>query len=373
MTEKTLQFFISRQSKEGWWSEGGPIAVYNYVTAMAVSLYYEWSGDKAAGKSVERALSYHMSTTYSDMRNVETIDGRVRYKGIGPYLPPSFSRYKAGQKFLNDIVKALQEGKTSGIQLFSFLGLTFDYAQDKTTSSKIIKARSCMPEASFAQLRKGDWCITACGYKPEWLKSRFRLDRQNLVSIWHKKCGLIMGGGHSKYQPEMSLFNIFDDSNSVKYIHDKAIVSQKGNKINLQLWYGTVKVGVCINIINSKKLSITYSCNVSDKNFEKQMVKHSMIFCSKPGKGLSGKHARQVLKDKGVYWTGEDHGNMLKHNGWKLTIPELEHTQTRIDWPVHPFNSYRLDAKSYPGSDALVVSSDFHIFNKEVKYVLGVE
>ena len=371
--EESLRFFISHQNKEGWWSEGGPITVYNYVTATAISLYYEYSGDKSAGKSMERALSYHMSTTYPDMKNIETIDSRVRYKGIGPYLPPSFSRYADGGKFLNSLIEALR-GYLTGteLQLFSFLGFTYDYAHDKPVSAKNVKREQFLPAAAFACVRKSDWCVTACGAESEWVNSRFRLDRQNLISVWHKKLGLIIGGGHSKFQPEFSLFNIFDDTHSVKHIHDKAVVKQDKNGIDLKLWYGSVKVGMRIRILNSRKLSITYLCDVPDNKFAQQLVRHRLIFLSKLGEKLSGKSARVVLKNEFLNWTMEDHGNIIKHNGWTLTIPDGEHLQTKVQWPVNPFNSYRLDAKSDPAQAALMVTTDFNMLNKEVEYILEI-
>ena len=371
--EEAMRFFIGNQHKEGWWSEGGPITTYNYVTVLAVSLYHEWSGDKSALKSMERALCYHLSTTYPDMRNIETIDGRVRYHGIGPYLPPSFARFAEGARFLNELLEAMRKRMDGGrIQQFSFLGVCFNHLPEEPRSSKIVERKEHLTDAKFACVRRSGWCVTACGYENEWVNSRFRLDRQNLLSVWHEKTGLIIGGGHSKFQPEFSLFNVFDASDTVKYLHDKATMKSRRDGIDLKLWYGDVKVGVAIRIVNPAKLSLSFSCNVPNGRFGKQLIRHRLIFLPKLGEKLVGASAETVLEKEFVDWTTEDHGGRLSHNGWILTIPDLEHIQTNARWPVHPFNTYRLDAKSDPENAALIVSSDFHICHKTVEYTLEV-
>jgi nitrogen fixation protein len=109
-----------------------------------------------------------------------------------------------------------------------------------------------------------------------------------------------------------------------------------------------------------------------DNKFARQLILHRLIFLSKLGGKLSGKSAKTVLNESIVNWTNEDHGNIIKHNGWTLTIPDKEHLQSKVKWPVNPFNSYRLDAKSDLACAALMLSTDFNIPNKEVEYILEI-
>ena len=59
-----------------------------------------------------------------------------------------------------------------------------------------------------ATLRQGPWFICLSAYTAPLDRSRWHQDRQNLVSIWHEKVGLILGGGNTKLQPAWSNFTV---------------------------------------------------------------------------------------------------------------------------------------------------------------------
>ena len=52
-----------------------------------------------------------------------------------------------------------------------------------------------------ATVRHGPWFLCALAYTAPVANSRWYQDRQNLVSIYHDKTGLILGGGNTKLQP----------------------------------------------------------------------------------------------------------------------------------------------------------------------------
>jgi len=59
-----------------------------------------------------------------------------------------------------------------------------------------------------AGIRKsGPWQVCLCGLiDTQPLNSRFYLDRQGRVSVFHEKAGLIITGANSKRQPELATF-----------------------------------------------------------------------------------------------------------------------------------------------------------------------
>ena len=64
--------------------------------------------------------------------------------------------------------------------------------------------------ARAAIVRRGPWFVCLSAYVTPISKSRWIQDRQNLVSIYHDKIGLILGGGNTKLQPAWSNFTVGD-------------------------------------------------------------------------------------------------------------------------------------------------------------------
>jgi len=66
--------------------------------------------------------------------------------------------------------------------------------------------------ARAATVQRGPWFVCLSAYTAPLAASRWHQDRQNLVSIWHEKTGLILGGGNTKLQPGWSTITVGDES-----------------------------------------------------------------------------------------------------------------------------------------------------------------
>src|SRR5207237_6675847 len=60
--------------------------------------------------------------------------------------------------------------------------------------------------------RDGPWFACLSAYHTSVSQSRWYPDRQNLLSVFHDKTGLIVGGGSTKLQPLWSTFTVGDVS-----------------------------------------------------------------------------------------------------------------------------------------------------------------
>src|SRR5438132_11362652 len=59
-------------------------------------------------------------------------------------------------------------------------------------------------------VRHGPWFACLSAYEAEISDKRWIQDRQNFVSLFHDKTGLILGGGNTKLQPLWSTFTVGD-------------------------------------------------------------------------------------------------------------------------------------------------------------------
>ncbi len=215
------------QTSDGYWPEGHGIVVsYALVTAAAVSLYAELSGDEAAHASIGRFLGFYDFYSFPDGSTSVVNDVRVRY-GRGPslFLAPGFLGCAAGRRLCLARMQAarpyLQETGVhdNGAQGFAFYSAFAEYVfrPDQQPRDLRVVTPTTLPAVRLAQ---GPW-QGYLGWQvvPEHV-SRFVLDTQSFVELWHRRAGYVAGTGGSKYMPRFSTVRRTDRGRS--YIPDRA-------------------------------------------------------------------------------------------------------------------------------------------------------
>ncbi len=353
-----LQAAVAAQHEEGWWSEGGPGTVYTLVTNQAISLYHEYSGDPAALKAVGRALGFHIAFSYPDGRPIKTLDGRTRYRESVPMqLAPGFSRFTHGQAFLSRIIQHMPP-VLEKLQGISMLGSCLQHLHDEPTEpekSELDPSALLFKDAQATVLRKHGFCVSLCGYETRPNPSGFRLDRQNLLSVWHENTGLIVGGGHSKLQPAFSCFNVIDRTGRVIYLHADPILSLEPDHLRLSMRYGDLPVRLEARPLGPGQLQLRFACEALTPELARDWhVEAHLVLRGLLGLPIQGRLAEQMLDDRALWWSEEDHGRQLRHNGWTLHLPER--SNANVQWPIRPHNPYRADRKSPLKDAALLVT-----------------
>jgi len=365
------------QQPDGWWSEYGPIVGYSLVTATAISLYCEWSGDKDALIAMERAAGYHDAFAYPDGTMIETIDGRMRYHpGIMMYLPPSFSRFPAGRDYLERAVRTLAKEdvfEVPHIQGFSFLGFVYEHLTDAPPD--VVQGRQfiVMPALHSAVARPGRWCCALCGYENCTSTGGFYLERQNLLSVWHAQTGLIAGGGHSNYQPEFSSFNVIDRKGILYYLHADPRILSREREMTLALSYGGLPVSIFVHLIDDRRIAIRYSAeSFTSDTFARYAVRANLILAARPGTPIRCKTLDANLDGTSLSWTEENFRNGIEHNGWRLRIPPRKNESVAVKWPFYPYNSYRTDRKSELKEAAIIASAQLFPDEPAIEYEIEI-
>jgi len=373
-----LRKAVRAQNQDGWWSEGGPTVGYNLVTTTAVSLYGEWSKDKDALIAMEKAAKYHDTFAYPDGTKIETIDGRMRYHPeVMTYIPPSFSRFAEGRAYLERVLQALSKKHSfdiPDIQGFSFLGFTYEHLTDTPLPDIAQKATvSVLPALHSAVARQGGWCCVLCGYENQTQMGGFRLERQNLLSIWHEKTGLIAGGGHANYQPEFSSFNVIDRKGILYYLHTSPQIQAKEQEMTLTLSYGGLPLNIFVRLINDRRAMIRYSVeSFTDEIFSRYAVRANLVLIGRPGSPIRCEKFNAKLDEKSLLWTEEDFGNGIEHNRWRLRIPQRKNESVAVKWPFYPYNSYRKDRKSELKTAAIIASAQLFPDEPAIEYEIEI-
>ncbi len=374
---RVMNQVVQAQNPDGWWSEGGPTVGYNLVTATAVSLYAEYSGDEKALSAMKKSAVFHSAFSYPDGSKIEAIDGRMRYSpGVMMFIPPSFARFPEGKRYLDAVARSFEKDKPlefSSVQGFSFLGSIHENLPEiSVPGSYEIDALKIFPGLKSALVKERGWAMALCGYENAKNISCFRLERQNLLSVWHKKTGLIVGGGHSKYQPEFSCFNVFERTGNLHYLHANSCAAAERGEMGLSMEYGGVPVFISVRIIDGKRIAVRYGVKgYTEDVFADFLIRANLILSACPGAVIECKKHSMVLDEKSFFWSEEDFGGGVKHNGWFLSIPKRTESVS-VKWPFRAYNSYRPDRKSELCSAAMIASADLSPMEPEIEYEIRI-
>ena len=339
------------QSEGGYWSEGGgPVVVYNGVYVEALGVYCAASGDEQVRPALERAAAYHYHFTYPDGSSVETIDQRNAYHHTPVPGNVGFSCSAIGRTHLQ---QQLARTKNAwGADLCASLIL---YGQegpiapvDKQQPTFVLSERGVERAAT---LRDGPWFVCLSAFTAPVANNRWHQDRQSLVSVFHQRTGLILGGGNTKLQPAWSTFTVGDtsllshragDENprflpKGKLFHVPTAAKLVDDpQLGLELDYGPQRCRVSVEPLDGQRLAFEVSAN---PQADLPVIAH-LTLLPKLGKTLQTAAGTKVtLGEQSLNLDAAQIGDWIEHAGWRIHVPRT----ARLVWPRLPHNPYAKD------------------------------
>ena len=336
------------QSPNGWWPEHkGPVVAYNFVYSDSLGVYYGMSGDASVLEALERASKYHASFTYPDGSAVETVDGRNPYHAGVHLGNPGFSHTVSGRGYL---------AQQHALHLASGKSFDADYASsmllyggegplEETAAGQSEHVYRMADEA--VTIRKKPWFLCLSAFMVELPDNRWGQDRQNFVSVFHDKTGLIAGGGNTKLQPLWSTFTVGDTSllshtpgdeepdfsprEGLLHAPDSASYEVGDEGATVTLNYGEEVCAVRLSPKSDTELELVYEATANSGRVVEGHVT-LLPHLDQPLRFASGESAElgeEKLDRPGEAW--------IEHAGWRLGLPE----GSRVVWPVLPHNPYR--------------------------------
>ena len=211
---------VATQNPGGWWSEhSGPVVAYNFVYVEAIGVYYAMSRDAGVLEALRRAAGFHATFAYPDGTLVETVDERNPYEAgtahgnVGFSFTPvegnaGFSFTPEGRGFLQRQYTlrrwSVTADEAASHLLYGESGPTAPPAAESDGHLTVVGNNEALV------LRRKPWFICLSAFTCEQSVNRWHQDRQNFVSIFHDRTGLIVGGGNTKLQPFWSNFTVGD-------------------------------------------------------------------------------------------------------------------------------------------------------------------
>jgi hypothetical protein len=314
------------------------------------------SGDRSVLPALAKGARYHDRFTYPSGQSVETIDQRNPYHDTIEAGNVAFTFSPEGRRYLARQWRLL--GRPLDADLIASLLL---YGEEGPLTPERASASDCYVLAErdtprAAIVHRGPWFLCLSAYTAPVVASRWSQDRQNFVSIWHEKTGLILGGGNTKLQPGWSTFTVGDE---------KALSHRPGDTNPKFLPQGTlfhVPSAATLSIKPDASLALTYggeTCRVTvtpkdDRSlvYEVQSTHRSglpvaahVTILPRLGKPLltaAGRTAK--LGPQRIDLGPAELGGLVRHAGFAIRVPK----GASLRWPALPHNPYRADGHAEP-------------------------
>lgn len=364
---RQCRFSAAAQDPHGFWAEGdGPTTLYNFVYMHALGLYYAFTGDRAVEPALRRGTEFHTAFLYPDLTSVETVDGRVRYHAAPNTRGwPAFSRYPRGRR----LVRRLVESGVGGLD--PALASAFQHRADGPEAPLPLEARACrMVYHGKALLRRhGDWFTCVSGYaappanRPRSSRNRWIKTRSNSLGVWHRKTGLLIGGGNSKHDPLFATFEVWENG-AMRLEPDSVAFSCRGGRETVAFRYGTLRCLLHIRPLDSRRLELAFELPAATRR--RASVRGAFTLRLKAGSAIRWSARAKLPVDRretvdprramAVWWdpAGGYRQRMLTGPGWTLEMP----ADSAFEYPVYPFNPYAIDNQAPPEDCVGVVSVD---------------
>jgi hypothetical protein len=187
-----------------------------------------------------------------------------------------------------------------------------------------------------AGIRKtGPWVVCLSGLiSTQAVNSRFYLDRQGHLSVFHQKIGLIITGANSKRQPELATFS---EKLPERLIHMplSSRLQMAEQQDRLSLAFNTFFSDLYVPAPSESDLKLRFA--ITGKGTPPEQAQLTLQLCLKGGEELETAAGRKiVLGQERIELQQGDLGEWIRHHGWTLKLDP----SARLAWPVYPHNPY---------------------------------
>ena len=375
-----MQLVVAAQSPHGWWTEHiGPVVLYNRVYIEALGLYFTLSGDESVLPAIERGNRFHLNYVYPNGSMIETVDERnptppLTIKrdpdGTAHYLPkqvnihPGLFFSDSGHALLAHQMPIVRTRDPKEVIDVDYLYYCLNAIEGELTFTAAQEPRFRMGNDSLL-VRESPWLISFSAYcAPRW-PGRFIQDRQNMVSIYHRDSGLILGGGNTKIQPLWSTLTVGDtnllnpagavrETNlapdvDVAYTPDACTIDEPSPNIwTQQISCAGAVAELACEIFDDATLNLSARLITSAPDGRPTAAHLTFIPYPESPVTLSD---GSILKINSDQWT-KTGLTSLSHHNWQLTLPKI----AAVNWPVLPHNPYTTDGHADFLEGRLVVS-----------------
>jgi len=334
------RFAATEQNPDGYWGEhnpNSPTGGYNYLTTLAVGVYWEHTKDPRALEALRRATHFHAATTYGDGNLIEVFNDRNRYWEVSPWGHFAFSHFPEGRAYAQLLIRNIPDDAID-LDTLGLLGQNAFYYH----VGPVVHCPPELPAYSFriaspAGVRKqGPWTVALSGIVDTPLpRSQWFLDRQSNISLFHQQAGLILCGANSKHQPELATFS--------EELADGWEMTSRGGRLEqresgdtLAVAHNSFSAEIFVPPPAANAAGVEFRINGRGSVPRDAYLGLQLRF--KPGTTVTTAAGKTVVvSSEPIQFNDQDLGGELHHGAWTLKIDR----DATLQWPIFPYNPYR--------------------------------
>lgn len=372
VTGDAIARVIASQTPDGVWREGQSaggfqgtvITHYNLTTALAISLFYHYTGDKEAEASLIRAWHWYYDFLLPDISMPPTLDVRTKYTAgpNAPHFPGYFYNIPQGiycvDKHWTHYDKLFSTKPASehwpAHRLLGFDALQYDQMRDVTPEKPTWPEYKRMIAEEACVRRRGPWTVVLSGMTNLNVSNMgtrlFLQERQDAVNLYHEKTGLIVGSSHSRMDVDLSTFVVFETGRA-HYLPDDAYLKSTPPRDSLLLRYGSNVATVSVDSRDAEKLQVEFSLHGERGRATRRAPGHALSAMGarghltlrvKPGTPFKvGKQTYVLPTESGHAVTLRiPAGETVDFGAWSIACD----APWTFRWPIWPSDPYTLDS-----------------------------
>ncbi|MCX5658669.1 MAG: hypothetical protein NTW19_02975 [Planctomycetota bacterium] len=361
--DTALDRILAYQTVEGCFREWHtPVTGYNMLSANAVEAYHRTSGNPRALTALERSWRWHYDYLLPDCTMPPTLDTRQKYNQIhgienGHWVNQPHGRWLA-QRQWNKTLKALEAGRLDSIWPTGLMSLQFEfYRDDVAPAEPVWPEYTRMTTEQVCIRRRQGWAAVLSGMTtlPTSNSSlrRYSLERQDCLSLAHKRTGLLIGSSHSMVDERFSSF-IYYENGAIHYLPNHAYLKSTPPHDTLLLRYGSNTGALTVELpddsADASEAQITFSMHwekgaqptrTPSLPLTAMAVKAHLPLRLVDGQGVTLRGNTVVLGEAPIELEIGP-GETADFGGWSITSSDGPWT---LRWPVWTMDPYVLFGK----------------------------
>lgn len=365
MATLAFQRILAGQTSDGCFREGQshaflqgtPVTAYNLVSLMAVNMYHQFSRDPAALPALEKGWHWYYDYLLPDWTMPPALDSRQVYAQVFHGIPhvPAYFFGKPEWRFMArrswEKVKEDYQADVNRYQrhLTGFLALQYPAVGDETSETEPVFPEYTRMIAEEACIRRRNgWAVVLTGMTNRTNSNHqlrlWWLERQNLVNIFHRDLGLIVGAAQSRAQEELSTM-VFYENGAAWYLHNHAYLKSTPPLDTLFLRYGSNIGTVSVDTTRSDRCDVQFSMHGERGKRTMPGIGHPITAMAARGRlalrlkaGDTVTHNGQTRTIGGEPFTlAVQPGEPVAFGRWSIESPDSRWT---LRWPVDTENPY---------------------------------
>ena len=331
------RWILPTQRPTGVWPEGDGIVVnYSMVTAQAVSLFAESADDQTARDAMAEALGFFQYFNLPDGTSAVAADCRMRHHARPMvFFPPTFLRGPEGRALCLSRIRTLtsclaQDGiHDNGAQGLAFYA-AFVAELARWESREDTLSPTAPTDLPVTRADAGPWTSFLSWQLVPEHASRFIIDTQNFIELYHAESGYLVGTGNSKYAPRFS--TVRSVSGGRAYIPERAsCIERSPNHAACIYEFGSDRIRVAIRLDESAAEIDASVVEGKDGRYE-----FALFLAFSPGDIVQvGDREIRIVPESLVNETLSE-GRSFTWKGRTFAVP----AGSRLEYPLVPHNPY---------------------------------